>query len=70
MTVQSLKGRQRKGKIITAAGWFEDGTIRYIIYEDARPEGRTTCTPAGDAPPARTRRGALAAEQADLFGRP
>ena len=68
MTVQSLKGRQRKGKVITAAGWFEDGTIRYVIYADAQP--RTPPTPEPDAPPPRTRRGALAAEQADLFERP
>lgn len=68
MTVQSLAGRQRKGKRITAAGWFEDGSIRYVIYEPIIPEGRTTCTRAPDAPP-RHRRGALA-EQADLFGAP
>ncbi len=66
MTVQSLKGRQRKGKIITAAGWFEDGSIRYVIYADAHP--RTTCTGAPDAPPPPRLRGALAAEQRDLFG--
>ena len=66
MTVQSLKSRQRKGKIITAAGWFEDGSIRYVVYADAHP--RTTFTPEPDALPPRPRRGALAAEQADLFG--
>lgn len=66
MTVQSLKSRQRKGKVITAAGWFEDGTIRYVIYDTIAP--RTTCTPAPDAPPAPKMRGAMAAEQSDLFG--
>jgi hypothetical protein len=66
MTVQSLRSRQRKGKIITAAGWFEDGTIRYVIYADAHP--RTTFAPEPDAPPAPRMRGALAAEQKDLFG--
>lgn len=66
MSVQSLKTRQRKGKVIVGAGWFDDGSIRYVIYENAAPAPRTTCTRAGDAPP--SRRGALA-EQADLFGR-
>lgn len=65
MTVQSLKGRERKGKIITAAGWFEDGTIRYVIYDTIAPQVRRDREP--DAPPPRMR-GALAAEQADLFG--
>lgn len=67
MTVQRLP--KRKGKAIVAAGWHDDGSIRYVIYEDARKaDPRTTFTPEPDAP-LRHRRGALAAEQADLFGR-
>lgn len=65
MSVQSLASRARKGKIITAAGWFEDGTIRYVIYDTIAP--RVTCAPEPAAPPTRMR-GALAAEQKDLFG--
>lgn len=66
MTVQSLASRQRKGKIITAAGWFEDGTIRYVIYAPA--PGRAAVDPAPDLAKPTSRRGALAAEQQDLFG--
>lgn len=66
MSVQSLSSRARKGKIITAAGWFEDGSIRYVIYADAHP--RATPPPEPDAPPAPRMRGALAVEQKDLFG--
>lgn len=65
MTVQSLKSRQRKGKTITAAGWFEDGTIRYVIYDTITPH--MARAPEPDAPPPRMR-GAMAAEQQDLFG--
>lgn len=67
MTVQRLP--QRKGKRITAAGWLEDGRLRYVVYEDDRPAPRVTPAPAGDVPPPRSRRGAFAAEQADLFAR-
>lgn len=75
MTVQSLATRQRKGKVIVGAGWFEDGSIRYVIYEDARKaDPRTSFAPESSSPPKdihppASRRGALAAEQADLFGR-
>ena len=63
MAVQSLKHRQRKGKRIVAAGWFDDGTIRYVIYEPDSPAPRA---PEPEKPT--SRRGALAAEQQDLFG--
>ena len=67
MAVQSLKGRERKGKRIVAAGWFEDGKIRYVIYE---PVGTAPRAPdlAPDPEKPTSRRGALAAEQQDLFG--
>lgn len=64
--VQSLASRARKGKIITAAGWFEDGTIRYVIYDTIAP--KVTHDPGPDAAPLPKIRGAMAAEQKDLFG--
>ena len=68
MSVRTLP--KRKGKIITAAGWFDDGSIRYVVYADARTEARAPCAPqAQETRPQPSRRGALAAEQADLFGR-
>lgn len=67
MTVQSLKGRARKGKTITAAGWFEDGTIRYVVYEPTRGAQIPADLPP-DPVKSTSRRGALAAEQRDLFG--
>lgn len=69
MTVQSLKNRQRKGKTIVAAGWFEDGTIRYVIYEaDAKAAPPPPVDHVADPGKMISRRGALAAEQQDLFG--
>lgn len=67
MAVQSLKHRQRKGKRIVAAGWFDDGTIRYVIYEPDGPAPRAP-DPASEQAKPTSRRGALAAEQQDLFG--